>query len=231
MSKFQSKTQRVTKAVTLSQEFLRAAAGNEEEALAYKLLSAFGVTLEDCIAVVNKAIDAGDSKIIVMMMAAGVQVRGNVTFVGRDYANVRSAYPLLVIEGEREVKDVFNFSALHICGHLLAHATRDPLGERVLNKGGDCIFGKPTLTTEAGEINAEVAAGWSPESLTAAREWEHTMQDHMKAKLDKIVSQFSTLSASFTSKMTPSSGAKVGAATTSAEKASAPTVVTGMGKA
>lgn len=233
MSKPQSKA--ASKPVTLSQEFLRAAAGNEESALAYMLLNAFGITLEECMAIVDKAIANSDSKIIVMMMAAGVQVRGNVVFVGKEYANVRVAYPALVIEGDRDVKDVFNFSALHICGHLLAHATSESIGDKVLGKGGDCVLGRPTLTSAAGEINKEIFSGWSEESKAAVVAWDDGMTQERRQVLDTIVARFTQLNAEFLARLKPAVTRPVTAPTTAASVATVgstvpePTKVDGKG--
>jgi len=186
-----------SKQVSLSQEFLRAAANNEEAALAYMMMSAFGVSLSMCTAVVSKALTHKDSKIITMMMAAGVQVRGNVVFVGREYAGVRSVYPELVIEGERDQKDIFNFSALHICGHILAHVTTDDIGDKILRKAGDCILGNFAVDTEAGKINTDIAKGWSREEVNAFNTWKDEIPDTTIDALDNIVGKFAAMSTSF----------------------------------
>lgn len=210
--------------MTLSQEFLRAAAGDEEAALAHMLLSAFGISLQECMDIVEKAIANKDSKIIVMMMGAGVQVRGNIVFVGREYANVRSVYPKLVIEGDRETKDIFNYSALHICGHILAHVTSNSLGVKILKKGGDCILGEYELSTQAGEINKEIASSWTAEDKSNFGSWLEAMSGDDQAVVDNIVANFSVLNARFTAKLThPTGGGQLASAPASQPKASAAT--------
>lgn len=190
-----------TKLVSLSQEFLRAAAGNEEQALAYMLYSAFGVTLVACCEIVRLVLANKDAKMIVLMMTAGVQVRGNVVFVGREYGNVRVNYPGLVIEGNREVKDHFNFGALHVCGHLLAKITTHSLGKLILGKAGDCIDGAGFPANEAGKINKEIFDSWSPDDKAAAARFLLAVDPIARTHLDQAVGSFHTMSTEFSTKM------------------------------
>lgn len=191
------------KSVTLSQEFLRAAAGSEESALAYQLLQAFGVSLSNCYDEVMKAIGAKDSKVIVLMMVAGVQIRGNVVFVGSNYGDVRSKYPSLVIEGSRQQADIFNYGALHVCGHILAAMTKNPLGAKVSAKAGNCAIGQGFTDNEAGKINKEIFAGWNAQDIAAVSGAIASFKAGDTAALDTIVANFDNLSKTFKAKLAP----------------------------
>lgn len=90
------------------------------------------------------------------------------TLVGPAYGNVRVRYPQLVVEGSRAQSDVFNFSALHVCGHLLAASSNHPIAVKILAKAGSCITGINCTENDAGKINKEIANGWSPEEKAAA---------------------------------------------------------------
>lgn len=192
-----------TKTGTLSQEFLRAAAGSEESALAYQLLSAFGISLAGCYDEVNKAITARDTKIIVLMMVSGVQVRGNVVFVGPNYGDIRTKYPSLVIEGSRPQTDVFNFGALHVCGHILAAMTKHPIGSKISSKAGNCAIGQGFTESEAGKINKEIFANWGPQDISVVSGQIASFKAGDTKVLDDIVANFEPLSKAFKTKLNP----------------------------
>jgi hypothetical protein len=101
-----------------------------------------------------------NNAIMMLAFTAGVQIRAHVVFIGRDFENIRGLYPELIIEGQRGVGDIYNFGALHALGHVLAHITNNPLGERVLQKAGSCITGQYSNDSEAGRINKEIASSW-----------------------------------------------------------------------
>lgn len=192
-----------TKAVTLTQEFLRAAAGNEEGALAYQLLAAFGVSLSGCFDEVMKAVTARDAKIIILMMVSGVQIRGNVVFVGSNYGDIRTKYPSLVIEGSRQQMDVFNFGALHVCGHILAAMTKHSLGGKISSKAGNCAVGQGFTESDAGKINKEIFASWSPQEISVVSAQIASFKGGDTKMLDDIVANFEPLSKAFKTKLTP----------------------------
>jgi len=192
-----------TKTVTLTQEFLRTAAGSEEGALAYQLLAAFGVSLAGCLDEVSKAVSAKDAKMIVLMMVSGVQVRGNVVFVGPNYGDIRTKYPSLVIEGARPQMDIFNFGALHVCGHILAAMTKHALGGKISAKAGNCAIGQGFNDSEAGKINKEIFSGWNPEDVTMVSNAISNYRGGNTKTLDDIVGNFEALSKAFKAKMSP----------------------------
>jgi len=196
-----------TKTVTLTQEFLRAAAGSEEGALAYQLLAAFGVSLSGCYDEVNKAVSSKDTKVIVLMMVSGVQIRGNVVFVGSNYGDIRTKYPSLVIEGSRQQMDVFNFGALHVCGHILAAMTKHTLGAKISAKAGNCAIGQGFTESEAGKINKEIFASWSPQEISTVSGLIAAYKGGETKALDDIVANFEPLSKAFKAKLTPASAA------------------------
>lgn len=154
-----------TKRVTMTAEFMAAAADDAESALAFMLMSAFGISLAEIIQIAEALIAANDAPLITLALAAAVQIRGNVVFVREGYAGVRDRFPSLIIEGDRPQEDKFNFSALHCLGHVLAHWSSHSLGSKILKKAGSCITGQDTTKNAAGEINSEIARGWSPEDV------------------------------------------------------------------
>jgi len=193
---------KATKQVTLSAAFRRAAAEDEVGSLSYMLMSAFGMTLTACANIVGKALERGDKKIIVLMMAAGVQIRNNVVFVGKDFAGVQTVYPELVISGQADRSDIFNFSALHVCGHILAKVTSHPVGSKILKKAGDCTTGADVTTNEAGKINKEFADSWSSEEKVQAAIIMGALRKDFGDLLDKMVEEFVVAAPAFAKKLT-----------------------------
>jgi len=206
---------------------MKASAGHEAEALAYMFFSAFGTTLQDCMAAVEKALKNDDDKVLTMMVAAAVQIRGNVVFVGPEYAGMKVAYPKLIIDGERDQKDIFNFSALHICGHILAHLTSASLGSAILKKGGDCVLAEIKLDSEAGKINAEVAAHWTDADRQEFKAWadNETLEksaDSFFNKLPMMKAKFDALLKGGSSDATAGDEEKKGAGTKGRTTSSTP---------
>jgi len=190
-----------TKSVNLSTEFLRAAAADAEGSLAYMLLAAFGVSLLKCMQAVEKMVTTKDTKMILFCLASAVQIRGNVVYIGPQFANVRVEYPDLIIEGAREQKDVFNFGACHICGHLLANMSSEPLAVQILKKAGDCVTGANFTDNEAGKINQQIFSSHSREDRDAYQKWENEYFDSFSGILDPIIASLPTLSKSFAETM------------------------------
>lgn len=154
--------------------------------LATMFLAAFGVTLETIIDIAQRLVAKNDVKIMMLAVTAGVQIRNHVVFVGRDYGDVRTKYPELVIEGKREQADIFNFGALHVLGHVLAHITSNALGQKILRKAGSSVTGEYSTQSEAGTINTEIARSWSAESVQAARVAMTSVPGADRANLDKF---------------------------------------------
>lgn len=164
-------TNKSTKMVVHSAAFTQEAARNPENALAYMLLAAFGISLDALVEVVKNILANRDTQVAILALAAAVQIRGNVVFVGREYGNVRERYKELVIEGPRSVQDQFNFGALHAVGHILAMIADTPLSKKILKKAGNCITGDGVTGSEAGLVNKEIADNWAPEDRTAMMAW------------------------------------------------------------
>lgn len=160
-----------TKTGSLTPAFIQAAARDPDGALSFMLLSAFGITLSALMAIASKAFASQDIHLVIMALTAGVQIRNHVVFVGREFGNIRVAYPELIIEGDREQRDIFNFGALHALGHVFAHVTADALGGKVLAKAGSCITGDKLTESEAGAINREIFNGWTVEDKGAWAAW------------------------------------------------------------
>jgi hypothetical protein len=190
-----------TKAGSLTSAFTQAAARDPEGALSQMMLAAFGVTLSTLMAVATKALAAGDLQLIIMAMTAGVQIRNHVVFVGREYGNVRTAYPELIIEGDREQRDIFNFGALHALGHVFAHVTGNDLGSKIISKAGSCVTGERLTDSEAGKINREIYVGWTTEDKGSWSAWLANAQTTHRTGLDPIVASVPTRARAFAASM------------------------------
>jgi hypothetical protein len=162
---------RTTKKGGLTTEFMAMAASNPEGALATKFLDAFGTDLATLLVVAAKLVATNDTSVMMLCATAGVQIRAHVVFVGRDFAGIRSKYPELIIEGDREQSDVYNFSALHALGHVLGHASGHDNAKKMLNKAGSSITGENCTQGEAGVINKEISQSWAPSDVLAFRTW------------------------------------------------------------
>lgn len=161
----------MTKRSNLTDAFLRQAVVDPLGALATQFMAAFGVDLSALMSVAEQVITAKDQSVFMMAITAAVQIRANVVFVGRDFANIRTRYPVLVIEGDRPQNDIFNFGALHALGHIFCHITNNDWGYKVIAKVGSCITGELTPATDAGKINKEVADSWGASDKAAFGAW------------------------------------------------------------
>jgi hypothetical protein len=151
-----------TSIFTRSAAHLAQAKEHPTHALAYAFMSAFGVNLSDAEGIAHKIIDGENWPVLALVMAASVQVRDNVVFVGDDFKGVNEEFPEFIIPGRSGVKDSFNFSAMHLVGHVicnLAHSSK--LAEKALKKGGDCVTGKYCGESVAGIINRTISNNWS----------------------------------------------------------------------
>jgi len=138
---------------------------------------------------------------MLLCLTAAVQIRNNVVYVGPQYGNIRATYPGLVIEGQRDVKDMFNFGACHICGHILAEVSSHELGVSILKKAGSCVTGKDTTESEAGKINAEINKGFIAEDVAAFRAWNASLPADDQAVVDQVLSSVAAKSANFAQKL------------------------------
>lgn len=190
-----------TKTGSLGQEFLRHAQTDQEGALATMFLAAFGVSLAALMGICDKMIKENATAAMVMAITASVQIRNHVVFVGRDYADIRTRFPELVIDGQRSQQDSYNFGALHALGHLLCHITNDPLGRKAIAKAGSCITGEAKTDSEAGKINSEIADSWTAEDKTLFAAWLPGVKTSAAVQVDTIFKSFPKLSADFNAKM------------------------------
>lgn len=195
-----------TKPGSLTPAFVQAAARDAEGALSYMMLAAFGVTLATLMGLAEKILKGQDIQLVLLAMTAGVQIRNHVVFVGREYGNVRSLYPELIIEGDREQRDIFNFGALHALGHVLAHVTSNDLGAKIISKAGSCVTGERLTESEAGNINKEIYVGWTTEDKGLWAAWVSSAQTAYRSFLDPVVLSVPTRARTFASSLaTPSS--------------------------
>jgi hypothetical protein len=190
-----------TKTGSLTPAFIQAAARDPEGALSQMFLAAFGVTLVSLMSIAKRMMEAKDVSLIIMALTAGVQIRNHVVFVGRDYGNIRTAYPELIIEGDREQRDIFNFGALHALGHVFAHVTSHDLGSRVISKAGSCVTGEKLLETEAGKINREIFESWTVEDKGAWPAWLTAVQVAHRRMLDPVVASIPGRAQAFTAEL------------------------------
>lgn len=180
-------TNKATKMVVHSAAFTAVAARSPEDALAFMLLAAFGISLEALQRVAADILASKDTQVAILAFTAGVQIRGNVVFVGREYGNVRERYADLVIEGPRAVQDQFNFGALHAVGHILAMVADHALAKKILKKAGNCINGEGVTASEAGQVNKEIADNWAVEDKTAMSAWLTGLSADHKQFLNDIL--------------------------------------------
>lgn len=192
-----------TKPGNLSGTFLQQARLMEEESLAYLFVSAFGITLDSIVAICLKIAESQDSKIAQLCVTAGVQIRNHVVYVGQSYGDVRTRYPELIIEGSREVPDVFNFSALHIAGHALAHFTSHEYGKKIHKKAGDCILGTSFAESEAAKINKEISESWTPEEKTMFLTTKANIVIEQRAWLDEFFKEIQDKATAFAVTINP----------------------------
>lgn len=192
-----------TKAGSLTPAFMQAAGRDPEGALSAMMLAAFGVSLSTIMALAGKILAAKDVQLIILAMTAGVQIRNHVVFVGREYGSVRTLYPDLVIEGDREQRDIFNFGALHALGHALAHITTHDLGQKIISKAGSCVTGEKLTDSEAGNINREIYVGWTAEDKLAWQGWSSSTRASHGQTLDEVVASVPARARAFNSAMAP----------------------------
>lgn len=200
---------KVTKAGGITPAFAAQAALDPEGALSYMLMSAFGVSLSMLITTAKRILTEKNAPIAIIALTAGVQIRNNVVFVGREYGDMRRNYPELLIEGEREQRDIFNFGALHVLGHILAHITSRDLGNKILRKAGSSVSGEYLMETEAGLINGEFFKGWTTEERMAWSASLVELKTLAQVWVDSLVDSMSVKSKAFQAKLTAPPGAAV----------------------
>lgn len=198
-----------SKSGSLTPAFVQAAVRDPEGALSHMMLASFGVTLASLMSIAMKAFGLQDIQIIIMAMTAGVQIRNHVVFVGREYGDVRAKYPELIIDGDREQRDIFNFGALHALGHVFAHVTGNDLGPKILSKAGSCVTGEKLTESEAGNINKEIYLGWTTEDKGSWAAWLATAQANHRGVLDPIVGTVPTRAKAFAASMAGPPGGSV----------------------
>jgi len=201
----------ITKQVKMTPTFLKASQADQEGALAFMLLSAFGVSLPQMISCCDRMLKSNNTVVIQFCLTAAIQIRGNTTFVGNDLGNIRTDFPEFIIEGDRDVRDVYNFSALHVAGHLLCHCVSDDITRAILKKCGSCITGEQSPNTEAGQINSEMARGWPVEDMESFRVF--VTANSAAPVLSTLLKNMRTKSASFQKKLVPASSASSSSST------------------
>jgi len=162
-----------TKRITIDAAIQARVATDPFGALAQMVMAAFGVSLDQIVAAIQRMIDDKDEVMIALCVDAAIQVRGNVTFVTSNVSGgiVRAKYPVFLITSTRDTGDDFNFSALHVAGHAICIAAGSKLAAKILAKVGNCITGEKFPDTQSGKINAELKATWSSIDIAAYEDW------------------------------------------------------------
>lgn len=97
-------------------------------------------------------------ELAVLCLVAGVQIRENANFV---VINTVRDFPVFVITSPRAtVSDLYNYSALHVAGHVLAAISTHKLASAINDKG-NCVTGKNLTDSKSGKINSEIFKAWS----------------------------------------------------------------------
>lgn len=204
-----------TKAGSLTSDFLRKAGADPMGGLATMFLAAFGVSLATLMDIAGRAIMAKDNNLMMLAFTAGVQIRAHVVFVGRDFGDVRTKYPALIIEGSRPQSDIYNFGALHALGHILAHVTSNAMGRKVIVKAGSCITGEALTDSEAGKINKEIFDEWAAEDKLNFSTWLTQIKTAAQTNVDEFMNVVPKLAKDFGKPATP---APPGIASSSSKK-------------
>lgn len=195
--------QRTTKPGNLSADFMASARVDEEGSLAYMIVSAFGISLQAVIAACLKMQETNNTKVAMMCLAAGVQIRNHVVYVGPMFANMRNDYPDFIIEGIRPNQDIFNFSALHIAGHVLSHFTTKTFGTKILSKAGDCVLGTSFPDNEAGKINKDLSNSWTPEEKQSMQATKAAINADMRNWIDNLFDSIAPKADTFGARINP----------------------------
>jgi len=193
-----------TKRVNLTPAFMRAAETDKVGALAYMLMAAFGVSLTELTTIALDIIDNKNTELCMMSLAAAVQIRGNVVFVGSEFANIRAKYPILIIEGDRAQQDVFNFSALHCLGHILCTFSSEKLAQKILQKAGNAITGANVTASIAGAINKQIAESWPIDEVAEFNAVATKISDKRRAVINSVLAGASTRSTAFSKSVSAS---------------------------
>jgi len=196
-----SKSRQITKLGSLTPQFKAAAVTDPEGALAYMFLAAFGVSLNMLTAIADKVFATKDASLVLLALVAGVQIRAHTVFVGAEYAGVKAKYPDLIIDSVRDQQDQFNFSALHVLGHVFAHAMVSSRGKAVLEKAGSAVTGDGVTDSEAGKINRELADGWTLDDRSAWRDWNGALSRENRKFLDDVAAAVTRKQKDFSAKI------------------------------
>jgi hypothetical protein len=94
---------------------------------------------------------------------------------------------VFLITSTRDTGDDFNFSALHVAGHVICSAAGTRLASKILAKVGNCITGDKFPETQAGKINAELKTTWSSVDIAVYEDWLSKLTAEQKKWLGDVV--------------------------------------------
>jgi len=188
-----------TKRVIQDANFTAKAAADAVGALAFMVMASFGVSLVQIVDAIKTMVAKRDAEVVILCIDAGVQIRGNVTFVTANFGGgkLRADYNIFLINSQRETGDDFNFSALHAAGHAICVAANTTLAQKVLSKAGNCINGSSFPTSPAGRINSEIKSTWTEAELSVFSNWVNNMSIEDKNWLATTVESIADKAAAF----------------------------------
>lgn len=190
-----------TKKVSVPQKLNQLAASDVSAALCYQIESAFGISASQIINCTTKMISNKDDKMMYFCIAAGVQIRGNVTFTAPNVGDIKAKYPELYIDSNRDAGDNIHYKGCHVVGHLLSNVTKNVKGAMVLKKSGDCVLGPKFPDTEAGKINKNIYDSWDAEDKESFAAFVKNLKDTEKSFVDSVFEKISSKARDAAAKM------------------------------
>jgi hypothetical protein len=120
---------------------------------------------------------------------------------------MKNFLPKLVIQGDRgaSLRDEYNFSALHVIGHVFAHVTDHKLGGEILKKAGSSVTGVGVTDSVAGKINKENFDAWATEDKASWPTWLTKAKADHGGYLNGFLNTFYNRAAEFRAKLTSAS--------------------------
>lgn len=171
-------------------KFREIARDNVTLALIASFVAAFGADLTDLAAVLLWAFENNDQQFLLLCLAAGVQIRGNVNFVvPANIPTLQQFKELMVIEGRGNLPDTLNFGGLHVLGHLWAAISPGVYSRKISDKAGNCVDGDKFPESVAGKVNKELRDKWP---VSAPQEAVAMFQGKKVLQIDDVVKHYKT---------------------------------------
>jgi hypothetical protein len=129
--------------------------------------SAYGFDPMKAKEMVAELAEEGDIRLAIFCIAAVAQIRENVTGNSMTMKAILDRFPDLAIDrsgakgakGGQGPRDRINMTGVRFAGYWLCHASRHPIAQKLLAKGGSPLTGVPQEKQgEVARINRELAA-------------------------------------------------------------------------